>query len=139
MGSIEVHAELLKGQAEVWQFVFAFTDSMALKSAVQLRLADIVEGEDWAWMEEHSWERRLSSLQNHQNPSFTVHYRVLSRVTCDKCVERSNNGLSFSKRKVGGTFLLKLHGEKCDGFLEANRFFQNCWFWLPFFKDFWEQ
>ena len=46
MGSIEVHAELLKGQAEVWQFVFAFTDSMALKSAVQLRLADIVEGED---------------------------------------------------------------------------------------------
>ena len=42
-------------------------------------------------------------------------------------VERSNNGLPISKGKVGGTVLLKLHGENCDGFLEANRFFSK---WL---------
>ncbi|KAK9194210.1 hypothetical protein WN944_004913 [Citrus x changshan-huyou] len=42
MGSMEVHEELLRGQAEVWQLMFAFADSMALKSAVELRLADIM-------------------------------------------------------------------------------------------------
>lgn len=39
---MDVHEELLRGQAEVWQFMFAFTYSMALKSAVELRLADIM-------------------------------------------------------------------------------------------------
>ncbi|KAF5481242.1 hypothetical protein F2P56_001910 [Juglans regia] len=33
---------LLKGQAEIWQHLFAFADSMALKCAVELRLADII-------------------------------------------------------------------------------------------------
>ncbi|GAY33257.1 hypothetical protein CUMW_006350 [Citrus unshiu] len=42
MGSMDVHEELLRGQAEVWQLMFAFADSMALKSAVELRLADIM-------------------------------------------------------------------------------------------------
>ena len=42
MGSMEVHEELLRGQAEAWQLMFAFADSMALKSAVELRLADIM-------------------------------------------------------------------------------------------------
>ncbi|KAJ0111293.1 hypothetical protein Patl1_02208 [Pistacia atlantica] len=41
MGSLEVEA-LLKGQAEVWQYMLGFADSMALKSAVELRLADII-------------------------------------------------------------------------------------------------
>ena len=42
MGSMEVHEELRSAQPKVWQFMFAFTDSMALKSAVGLRLADIM-------------------------------------------------------------------------------------------------
>ncbi|KAG7988074.1 hypothetical protein I3843_03G168700 [Carya illinoinensis] len=33
---------LLKGQAEIWQHLFAFADSMALKCAVELRIADII-------------------------------------------------------------------------------------------------
>ena len=39
---MDVHEELLRGQAEVWQFMFAFTYSMALKSAVELRLPHIM-------------------------------------------------------------------------------------------------
>ncbi|GAY66349.1 hypothetical protein CUMW_248040 [Citrus unshiu] len=42
MGSMEVHEELRSAQPKVWQFMFAFTDSMALKSSVGLRLADIM-------------------------------------------------------------------------------------------------
>nr|AMD33568.1 O-methyltransferase [Mangifera indica] len=41
MGSLEVKT-LLEGQAEVWQYMFGFADSMVLKSAVELRLADII-------------------------------------------------------------------------------------------------
>ena len=37
----EVQA-LLKGQAEIWQHLFGFVDSMALKCAVELRIADII-------------------------------------------------------------------------------------------------
>ncbi|KAK2651051.1 hypothetical protein Ddye_018540 [Dipteronia dyeriana] len=40
----EVNEEglLLRGQAQVWQLMFGFADSMALKAAVELRLADII-------------------------------------------------------------------------------------------------
>ncbi|KAF2283207.1 hypothetical protein GH714_043539 [Hevea brasiliensis] len=34
--------ELLRGQAQVWQLMFAFADSMALKCAVELRIANII-------------------------------------------------------------------------------------------------
>jgi hypothetical protein len=33
---------MVKGQAEIWQQMFAFVDSMALKCAVELRIADII-------------------------------------------------------------------------------------------------
>nr|POE62351.1 (r,s)-reticuline 7-o-methyltransferase [Quercus suber] len=33
---------LLEGQAEIWQHLFGFADSMALKCAVELRIADII-------------------------------------------------------------------------------------------------
>ena len=32
----------LQGQAEIWKFMFGFADSMALKSVVELRIADII-------------------------------------------------------------------------------------------------
>ncbi|XVF66862.1 hypothetical protein PTKIN_Ptkin10aG0072700 [Pterospermum kingtungense] len=32
----------LQGQAEIWQYMFGFADSMALKSAVELKIADII-------------------------------------------------------------------------------------------------
>ncbi|KAF3443881.1 hypothetical protein FNV43_RR13571 [Rhamnella rubrinervis] len=38
----EEFGDFLKGQAEIWQLLFAFTGSMALKCAVQLRIADII-------------------------------------------------------------------------------------------------
>ncbi|XP_052206300.1 (R,S)-reticuline 7-O-methyltransferase-like [Diospyros lotus] len=34
--------QLLQGQAEIWQQMLSFADSMALKSAVELRVADII-------------------------------------------------------------------------------------------------
>jgi hypothetical protein len=33
---------MVKGQAEIWQQMYAFVDSMALKCAVELRIADII-------------------------------------------------------------------------------------------------
>ncbi|CAK9151352.1 unnamed protein product [Ilex paraguariensis] len=33
---------MLQGQAEIWQYMFNFADSMALKAAVELRIADII-------------------------------------------------------------------------------------------------
>ena len=48
-------------------------------------------------------------------------------------------GLPISKSKVGDTVLLKLHGEKCDGFLEANHFFKFFDFGYHFLKTFSEQ
>ncbi|KAK1566869.1 hypothetical protein Q3G72_005163 [Acer saccharum] len=43
MGSIEeVKAGYLEGQAEVWDLMFAFADSMALKAAIELRIPDIL-------------------------------------------------------------------------------------------------
>lgn len=42
MESADVREDVLRGQAQVWQLMLAFADSMALKSAVELRLADIM-------------------------------------------------------------------------------------------------
>ncbi|XP_038713005.1 desmethylxanthohumol 6'-O-methyltransferase-like [Tripterygium wilfordii] len=41
MASVEGET-LLEGQAQVWQLMFGFVDSMALKCAVELRIADII-------------------------------------------------------------------------------------------------
>ena len=32
----------LRGQAEIWKYMFGFADSMALKCAVELRIPDII-------------------------------------------------------------------------------------------------
>ncbi|XWS68609.1 hypothetical protein CRYUN_Cryun04dG0105100 [Craigia yunnanensis] len=45
MESKEAEA-ILQGQATIWQFMFSFADSMALKSAVELRIADIIHSHD---------------------------------------------------------------------------------------------
>lgn len=42
MESKEADQASLEGQATIWQFIFSFADSMALKSAVELRIADII-------------------------------------------------------------------------------------------------
>ncbi|XP_038705025.1 desmethylxanthohumol 6'-O-methyltransferase-like [Tripterygium wilfordii] len=42
MGSIEEETLLLRGQQQVWQLMFGFADSMALKCAIQLRIPDII-------------------------------------------------------------------------------------------------
>ncbi|XP_017631823.1 xanthohumol 4-O-methyltransferase-like isoform X1 [Gossypium arboreum] len=39
---IELDEARLQGQAEIWRYMFSFADSMALKSAVELRIADII-------------------------------------------------------------------------------------------------
>ena len=61
------------------------------------------------------------------------------RVKTIKDVEKSNNGLPISKDSGWPGFVDSCNGEKCGGSIEANQNFENCWFWLPFFKDFWEQ
>ncbi|KAL4360857.1 hypothetical protein GQ457_04G005500 [Hibiscus cannabinus] len=42
MATVELDEAKLQGQAEIWRFMFSFADSMALKSAVELRIADII-------------------------------------------------------------------------------------------------
>ena len=37
----EIEASL-RGQADIWKYMFGFADSMALKCAVELRIADII-------------------------------------------------------------------------------------------------
>lgn len=39
---MDIAEERLKGQAEVWEHMFAFVDSMALKCAVELGIPDII-------------------------------------------------------------------------------------------------
>jgi hypothetical protein len=41
MGSLDEEA-LLRGQVEVWQLMFGFAESMALKCAIELGIADII-------------------------------------------------------------------------------------------------
>ncbi|OMO57427.1 hypothetical protein COLO4_35393 [Corchorus olitorius] len=36
----------LQGQATIWQFMFSFADSMALKCAVEIHIADIINSHD---------------------------------------------------------------------------------------------
>ncbi|OMO57409.1 O-methyltransferase, family 2 [Corchorus olitorius] len=42
VGTIDLEEEMLQGQADIWRFIYAFADSMALKSAVELRIAEII-------------------------------------------------------------------------------------------------
>ncbi|KAK5838340.1 hypothetical protein PVK06_007069 [Gossypium arboreum] len=42
MERIELDEARLQGQAEIWRYMFSFADSMALKSAVELHIADII-------------------------------------------------------------------------------------------------
>ncbi|KAI9086712.1 hypothetical protein K1719_031306 [Acacia pycnantha] len=39
---VEEEALMLQGQADIWKYMFHFADSMALKSAVELRIPDII-------------------------------------------------------------------------------------------------
>ncbi|KAK2651054.1 hypothetical protein Ddye_018543 [Dipteronia dyeriana] len=38
----KISEDVLRGQAEIWQLMFSFADSMALKCAMELRIADII-------------------------------------------------------------------------------------------------
>ncbi|OMO57425.1 O-methyltransferase, family 2 [Corchorus olitorius] len=42
VGTIDLDEEMLQGQADIWRFIYAFADSMALKSVVELRIANII-------------------------------------------------------------------------------------------------
>ncbi|KAE8672924.1 O-methyltransferase [Hibiscus syriacus] len=42
MATIELDDVAVQGQAEIWRFMFSYVNSMALKSAVELRIADII-------------------------------------------------------------------------------------------------
>ncbi|KAE8654845.1 (R,S)-reticuline 7-O-methyltransferase [Hibiscus syriacus] len=42
MATTELEEATLQGQAEIWRFMFSYVDSMALKSAIELRIADII-------------------------------------------------------------------------------------------------
>ncbi|KAJ0112583.1 hypothetical protein Patl1_02212 [Pistacia atlantica] len=46
MESAEAEQASLRGQAEIWQHMFAFVDSLALKCAIELRIPDIIHSHD---------------------------------------------------------------------------------------------
>ncbi|KAF3455774.1 hypothetical protein FNV43_RR00416 [Rhamnella rubrinervis] len=39
---MEANQSVLRGQAEIWKYMFSFVDSMALRCAVDFRIADII-------------------------------------------------------------------------------------------------
>ncbi|MBA0828854.1 hypothetical protein Goarm_013485 [Gossypium armourianum] len=42
MERIELDEAMLQGQVDIWRYMYSFADAMALKSAVELRIADII-------------------------------------------------------------------------------------------------
>ncbi|KAI3992696.1 hypothetical protein MKX01_013500 [Papaver californicum] len=42
---MDIEDERLKGQAEIWEHMFAFVDSMALKCAVEVCIPDIINSD----------------------------------------------------------------------------------------------
>ncbi|KAJ4729848.1 O-methyltransferase [Melia azedarach] len=65
-------SSMLKGQAEIWKQMFSFADSMALKCAVELRIADII----------HSHGRpitlsQIASSLDSPSPDVSYLYRIM--------------------------------------------------------------
>ena len=48
METKELDEATLQGQAEIWQYMYGFADSMVFKSVVELRIADIIHSNDGA-------------------------------------------------------------------------------------------
>ncbi|XP_027081725.1 xanthohumol 4-O-methyltransferase-like [Coffea eugenioides] len=73
MDKHDAASKLLHGQAQIWKQMFAFVDSMALKCAVELQIADII----------HSHGRPLSlseissNITNSSSPSFPYLARIM--------------------------------------------------------------
>lgn len=64
--------ELLRGQAQLWQHMFAFADSMALKCAVELRIPDI--------MHSHSSPITMSQIASSMDSSSHPDISYLTRI-----------------------------------------------------------
>lgn len=80
MEEAKFDANFLTGQAEIWQLMFAFTGSMALKCAVQLRIADIINS--------YGKPITLSQIASHiiDSPSAEISYleRIMRRLVHKK-------------------------------------------------------
>lgn len=86
-----VHSEemLIKGQAEIWKLLFAFADSMALKSVVELGIADIIAAAPDGHL---TLSQLASSIESPTTPDPACLRRIM-RLLIRKGVFTSHNSL----------------------------------------------
>ncbi|KAK4255480.1 hypothetical protein QN277_008478 [Acacia crassicarpa] len=68
----EEEALMLQGQADIWKYMFHFADSMALKSAVELRIPDIIH--------RHGGPMTLSQITASLSDAPSPHIAYLARI-----------------------------------------------------------
>lgn len=64
---------LLKGQADIWKYMYSFADSMALKCAVELRIADIIDSNG----KPTTLSQIVSAIPDTPSPDLTCLYRIM--------------------------------------------------------------
>ncbi|KAI9072074.1 hypothetical protein K1719_031420 [Acacia pycnantha] len=75
---IEEEALILQGQADLWKYMFHFADSMALKSAVELRIPDIIHSHDGPI----TLSQITASLPDATSPDPTCLARIMRLLVC---------------------------------------------------------
>ncbi|KAE9599855.1 hypothetical protein Lal_00045933 [Lupinus albus] len=65
--------ESLLGQAEIWRYMTSFTDSVALKSAVELRIADIID----RFGQPISLSKIVENIEDAPTPDIELLYRIM--------------------------------------------------------------
>ncbi|RZC91072.1 hypothetical protein C5167_028906 [Papaver somniferum] len=90
---MDAEEEIAKGQAEIWEHVFAFADSMALKCAVELGIPDIINshGHPVTVLEIIN---SLKTTTSSSSPNIDYLTRVM-RLLVPNCTKE--NGLAFEK------------------------------------------
>ncbi|KAK7290912.1 hypothetical protein RIF29_05690 [Crotalaria pallida] len=80
----------LLGQVEIWKYMLSFTDSVALKCAVELRIADIID----RFGQHISLPKIVENIEDAPSPDITLLQRVMRVLVRRKIfsVEQSENG-----------------------------------------------
>ncbi|XP_062096891.1 desmethylxanthohumol 6'-O-methyltransferase [Humulus lupulus] len=68
--------ESLRGQEQIWQLMFSFVDSMALKCAIELRIADIIHSHG----KPITLSQIASGIRSNSNSSISPNIPYLSRI-----------------------------------------------------------
>ena len=82
--------EALLGQAEIWKYMTSFTDSVALKCAVELRIADIID----RYGQPLSLSKIVENMEDAPSPDISLLERVMRVLVRRKIfsAEKSENG-----------------------------------------------